>query len=122
MSENRTVIVLPPDWRDVNTHAAIDTAELVDGDADAFPDGAASAIRRLVQAADEAETWTGESMSVEQALAIAKLLIGAGRHRTVRLHYRPFDLPDGYIAFTLEGPGESCTTFGGISPEGAIST
>lgn len=37
------------DTRDIDTAAAQDAAELIDGDADAFPTGAADAIRALIE-------------------------------------------------------------------------
>lgn len=73
--------------------------------------------------ADVAEHFAvldGGSMTAMQAIRIARLLTGS-EIRELKFGYRPFDLPTGYVTVSITtGLGRSI--FGGISPEGEMST
>jgi hypothetical protein len=59
-----------------------------------------------------------EICTEDQLEAICRLM--ADKH-TITVHKAGFDLPDGYLTFILKYESGS-TIYGGISPEGDVST
>lgn len=60
-------------------------------------------------------------MSDKQAEAFARL-IKQYQPNMLRIEYAPFDLPEGYVAFSLETRTHSHVIHGGIDLEGNVST
>lgn len=60
-------------------------------------------------------------MTQKQAEAVAKMLVNWDRPRSISFRHKPFELPIGYIGFTLTLESGN-TIDGGIDSEGKVST
>jgi len=67
--------------------------------------------------ADVESAFTGQPMTDEQALALARLMRGRA-NSNVNIIREPFDLPTGYLLVTFVIGGFTC----GIAPDGSVSS
>lgn len=80
----------------------------------------AYSLSEFAQQAERECLMDGDSLTQGQQLRVARLL-ASGHIAKLQFHYRPFDLPDGWLAvevFYQDGH----SIYGGISPEGDMHT